>query len=203
MIAKRSSADRRVFMGGSEESPVSSAKTYGSSSSKHSSRLSKPDSEPRTAKCGVQIWAGTKSTSGQTSRLMAIEPQDGPPVRLEIADGPQTTIEHFGMRQIGEHDEIVHFARTAMLLVDRADLHREQKAHLVSTGRRQLLLDSLPPWVFESVQTLLGRLQLLLQLGEPGRVREITCTHDSNALECRPFVEIFEIQRTARGPGIA
>src|SRR5262245_483389 len=134
---------------------------------------------------------------------MTIEPQDGPPVRLEIADGPQAAIEHFGTRQIGKHDEIVHFTRATMLLIDRADLHREQKAYLVATGGWQLLLDRLPPWVFESVETLLGRLQFLLQLGEPGRVREITCAHDSNALERRPFVEICKIQLTARGPVIA
>src|SRR5689334_8520269 len=113
---------------------------------------------------------------------MGIERQDGPPGCLEIANGPQAAVERFGMRQIGEHDEIVHFARTPVLLIDRADLYREQKAYLVATGRRQLLLDGLPPWVFESVQTFLGRLQFLLQLGKPGRVREIACAHDSNAL---------------------
>src|SRR5215831_14200339 len=121
---------------------------------------------------------------------MAIEPQDGPPVRLEIANGPQAAVERFGMRQIGEHDEIVHFAGATVLFIDRADLHREQKAYLVATGRWQLLLDGLPPWVFEAVQTFLGRLQFLLQLCEPGRVREITRAHDRNALERCPFMEI-------------
>src|SRR5207237_3529180 len=64
------------------------------------------------------------------------------------------------------------------------------------------LLDGLTPWVFESVQPLLGRLQFLLQLCEPGRMREITRAHDRNALERRPFVEIFKVQLTARGPSI-
>src|SRR4029453_246603 len=146
------------------------------------------------------IWTDVQAYGQQ---VMAIEPQDRPTVRLEIANGPQAAIEHFGTRQIGKHDEIVHFTRAAMLLIDRADLHREQKAYLVATGGWQLLLDSLSPWVFEAVQTFLGRLQFLLQLGGPGWVCEITCAHDSNALERRPFVEIFEIQLTARGPGIA
>jgi len=64
------------------------------------------------------------------------------------------------------------------------------------------MLHGLTPGVFESIQPRLGRLEFLLQLGEPGRVREITCTHDANTLERRPFVEIFRIQLAARGPGI-
>src|SRR5207249_11459307 len=70
-MAKRSSADSREFIDGSDDSPVSSAKIWGNRSSKHASKLSNPDSEPSTAKCGVQIWAGMNSTSGQTSRLIS------------------------------------------------------------------------------------------------------------------------------------
>src|SRR5262245_46873916 len=101
------------------------------------------------------VWTDVQAYSEQ---VMAIEPQDGPPVRLEIPDGSQAAIEHVSIRQIGEHDQVVHFARAAMLLIDRADLHREQKAYLVATGGRQFLLDGLPPWVFEPVQPFLGRL---------------------------------------------
>ena len=112
MMAKRSSADRRVFMGGSEESPVSNAKTCGSNSSKHSSKLSKPDSEPRPQmRCPdmggheEHVWTDVQAYGQQ---IMAIEPQDGPPVRLEIPNGPQAAIEHFSMPQIGKHDQVVH-----------------------------------------------------------------------------------------------
>ena len=47
---KPSKDDSRQFMAGSEERPVSIAGTRGVSSSKHSSRLSKPDLAPNTEK---------------------------------------------------------------------------------------------------------------------------------------------------------
>ena len=64
------------------------------------------------------------------------------------------------------------------------------------------MLHGRTPGVFEAIQPRLGRLEFLLQLGEPGWVREITRTHNANTLERRPFVEIFRIQLAARGPGI-
>ena len=45
---------------GSEESPVSTANISLVRSSKHSSRLSNPDLEPKRENHGVQIWAGIK-----------------------------------------------------------------------------------------------------------------------------------------------
>ena len=49
-----SRAERRQFIGGSDERPVSMAWMWGVSSSKHSSMVSKPEFEPKTEKCGVQ-----------------------------------------------------------------------------------------------------------------------------------------------------
>ena len=57
---KPSNPETRQFMGGSDDSPVSTAKMFGVRSSKHSSRESKPDLEPRTENQGVQMWAGIK-----------------------------------------------------------------------------------------------------------------------------------------------
>ena len=67
--------------------------------------------------------------------IVAVEPQDGPTIGLEIANSPQSAIERFDTRQIGEHDEVVHLARAAVLLVDRADLHGRQKADVVPTAQ--------------------------------------------------------------------
>ena len=55
---KRSRADTRQFIGGSEERPVSTAWMYPDRSPKHSSTVSKPEKAPNMEKCGVQIWAG-------------------------------------------------------------------------------------------------------------------------------------------------
>ncbi len=62
-----SRAERRQFIGGSDESPVSMAKICGVNSSKHSSRESKPDAAPKTEKWGVQAWARTNTASGDES----------------------------------------------------------------------------------------------------------------------------------------
>ena len=65
----RSRADSRQFMGGSEERPVSTAWIMGARSPKHSSTVSKPEKAPNMEKWGVQMWAGTKTASGQISRV--------------------------------------------------------------------------------------------------------------------------------------
>ena len=54
-------------MAGSDERPVSSAVMYSVISSKHSSMLSKPELDPKRAKCGVQTWAGINMQSGDAS----------------------------------------------------------------------------------------------------------------------------------------
>lgn len=65
----RSSAESRQFIGGSEESPVSSAWMWGVRSSKHSSMVSKPEKAPKSEKWGVQMWAGMNTASGQASSV--------------------------------------------------------------------------------------------------------------------------------------
>ena len=62
MSVKRSSAESRQFIGGSEERPVSTAWIYGVISPKHASTVSKPENAPNIEKCGVQICAGIKSS---------------------------------------------------------------------------------------------------------------------------------------------
>ena len=68
---KRSRAESRQFMGGSEESPVSTAWIWGARSPKHSSTVSKPEQAPNMEKCGVQIWAGTKIPFGHVSSMIS------------------------------------------------------------------------------------------------------------------------------------
>ena len=67
----RSRADILQFIGGSEDKPVSREWLYGVMSSKHSSMLSKPEYAPNSEKCGVQIWAGINTASGQVSSVIS------------------------------------------------------------------------------------------------------------------------------------
>src|SRR3989344_5715252 len=62
--ATLSSADTRQFIWGSDDNPVSIAKIFGVSSSKHSSNESKPDIEPKMENHGVQACAGTTIHEG-------------------------------------------------------------------------------------------------------------------------------------------
>ena len=66
-----SSWDTRQFMGGSEESPVSTAWMWGVKSPKHSSRVSNPEKAPNREKWGVQMWAGRNTAWGQASRVIS------------------------------------------------------------------------------------------------------------------------------------
>ena len=58
-------------MGGSDDKPVSTAWIMGARSPKHSSTESKPEKAPNMEKCGVQIWAGTNTASGQLSSVIS------------------------------------------------------------------------------------------------------------------------------------
>ncbi|MBA7712662.1 hypothetical protein ES703_121645 [subsurface metagenome] len=58
-------------MGGSEESPVSRALMCLVRSSKHSSKVSKPDLDPNTENHGVQTWAGIKKALSLASRVIS------------------------------------------------------------------------------------------------------------------------------------
>src|SRR5512143_1970504 len=65
--AKRSRADSRPFMGGSDDNPVSRAKIEGVISSKHSSIVSKPELAPKSENHGVQMWDGMTTARGAVS----------------------------------------------------------------------------------------------------------------------------------------
>ena len=104
--AKRSSCERRPFIGGSEDSPVSTAWMWGSRSSKHSSMLSNPELAPSTAKWGVQMWAGMNRTSGQTSRQISrrsrlSRPRIGLPSDLRLPIRPRRRLKRSAVSKSG------------------------------------------------------------------------------------------------------
>src|SRR5437588_5536274 len=84
-------------------------------------------------------------------QIMAVESQDRPTIGLEIAQRSQPAVKRLDPRQIGQHNEVMYLACAAVALMDRADLHRQQKAYLVPTGWRQFLFDRRTPAVLESV----------------------------------------------------
>src|SRR3989344_1003868 len=63
-------ADRRQFIEASDDMPISIEKICEVNSSKHSSRLSKPDIEPKTPNHGVHACAGITIAFGLISRAI-------------------------------------------------------------------------------------------------------------------------------------
>src|SRR5512145_3359552 len=89
----RSNSATRQFIGGSEDRPVSTAKTSLAKSEKHSVTLSNPDLEPNIENQGVQMCAGTRnawewSDKVISSKCRASRPRIGRPSepRLPIAE---------------------------------------------------------------------------------------------------------------------
>ena len=89
-----------------------------------------------------------------------------------------------------------------ILFVDRADFHREQKAHLSPASGRQLRFHWRGDLRLEAKQALFGRLQFFLQLSEPLRMGEVRCSNDVDALQRRPFEQILGIQLLAGRPRV-
>ena len=53
---------------------------------------------------------------GDLEQILAIQPQYGPAVGMDIADGFQTAGEVFGGLKTGKYDQIMNFARFAVFL---------------------------------------------------------------------------------------
>jgi hypothetical protein len=71
--AKRSRAESRRFMGGSEDRPVSRAKIDGVISSKHSSMASNPEFAPKSENQGVQMCEGMTTARGAVSATIRVK----------------------------------------------------------------------------------------------------------------------------------
>ena len=73
---------------------------------------------------------------GDGEEVAAGEAEDGAAVGMEVADGFQPAGELFGFMERGEQEEVVDLAGLAALLVDGADLAREDEAGLGRAGGR-------------------------------------------------------------------
>ena len=67
-------------------------------------------------------------------QIMAVQSQDRPAVRANIADGFQAQRQALRRVQIRQQNHTVHFARLARLFIDAADLAAQHKARRFSLG---------------------------------------------------------------------
>ena len=70
------------------------------------------------------FWAGFQ---GDLQEVPAVQPQDGPPIGVDVADGLQPPGEGVRRLQAGKEDQVVHLAGAAVFLVDVADLPGDDK----------------------------------------------------------------------------
>ena len=126
------------------------------------------------------------------------KPQDGPPVRADIADRFQPESEALRRIEGREQDDVVDFAHLSVLFIDAADLPRKDEARGNGKGERvaqaRLFLYAVEP--------LLRRLEGIRKFLPPCGMREIARADQPDALAPRPQVEMRDIRVPARGAGI-
>jgi len=142
-------------------------------------------------------------TSLQTNlyQVSAIQPQDRSPVRLQVSNCIQPGVQPRHRLKIRHQHHVMNLPRLVVLLVDQADLHRQQKPHLPLTRRWNLPIHRGAKGLLQLEQTFFCRFQIFLQLLKPNRMRKIPRPHHRQSLNQTPPVEIFRIQRLARRPG--
>ncbi len=189
-------------MGGSEESPVSSAKISLVRSPKHSSTVSKPDLEPSMENHGVQICAGMSARRGSTSstnskRSRESSPKMGRPylrgycrcvpTPVGCAPPPPAWAQRSGC--VPSH--------RIMPLVDIGYFAHQYKAYRRMAGRRNLRGHVRSRLRLEPIQPFLGRFQYRVHLFQPAGVRDVARADQMHTLELRPLRQMF--RRQVRG----
>jgi hypothetical protein len=89
------------------------------------------------------------------------------------------------------------FAGAVALLVDRRDFDLEHEPHRRTARRRQRLRHRLLDVVAQAIEAGLGGDQLVLELGAPGRMREVAGGDHADALAAGPGGEMLEIEIAA------
>ncbi len=145
------------------------------------------------------IWT---SLQADLQQVAAIQSQDRPAVGVEVADSCQSVVELINGGEVWQRHDVVNFARAAVLLVDGADLHGEEKAHLTAARWIELVFDCAGQIRSETKDAILGRLQFLLDLSEPFRMREVGGANKVDALERRPSMQVFRGQVAAGRAGM-
>ena len=128
-------------------------------------------------------------------KIPAIQPEDGAAVGMEVADALKARGQTLRRRKGRHENDVVHFARAPVPLVDGTDLGAEHKARLERrfAGQAQLL--------FQREHALARLFERLGKLLAPRGVGEIARAHEADALAPGPEVEVRRVALAAGGPG--
>ena len=76
---------------------------------------------------------------GHVEEVLAVQPQNGPAVGMQVADGFEPLAQTLGALKIGKKDKVVHLPRPAVLFVNRTDFTRNNECN--PTGGPGFLLE--------------------------------------------------------------
>ena len=138
-------------------------------------------------------------------QVAAVEPEDGPAVRGDVAERGEFGVETAHRIEIRQVEQVVDLAHPAAALVDGADLGGEDKTDVRGTGRRSNTLGHqarpVDPLVRSQAEEAgLGRFEVLVQMGEPARVGAIAGGHHRDPLDRGPGGQAVQVAGLARGP---
>ena len=129
-------------------------------------------------------------------QIPAVQPQNRPAVRMNVADQLQPSGQRLRLLQSGQQEQTVHLAHPFLFLINGADLSRHQKARLLL--RHALLMNAV--FLLQHIKPVLRRFQLFHQLRPPCGMGEISCSQNMNSLFSRHELQMLRIAVLARSP---
>src|SRR6185436_5974860 len=120
-------------------------------------------------------------------------------------DAAECRVEALDGVEVGQVDEVVHLAGAVVALVDRGDLDRELEPHRLLHTRealRQPLPHRLGPVGLELVEARLTGNESVLEVAEPGGVREVAGAEQRDAFAAGPPGQIVQVKVAAAGTGV-
>ena len=100
-------------------------------------------------------------------------------------------------------DQVMHFARTFMALIDTTDLGRQHEPDLGPAGCGNFGIHRSRQLRLQAIESRFGRFEFFLKFGEPGGMRKVSCSDNGNPLKLRPAIETLRDHVPADGSGIA
>jgi len=129
----------------------------------------------------------------------AVEAENRSAVGVQVANGLKPVGKGFGAFQSGKKNYIMYLPDLSVFFIDGADFAGDHEAGLAAASPDIVLPAKA---VFEGIESLLGRDKLFPELLPPGRMGEVACSDQVEALAPRPQLQHFGNAILAGGPGI-
>ena len=146
---------------------------------------------------GGHIHGGRAQIQDNFQQIMTVQPQDRPPVGMDIPDLLQLYGNPLCIFQPRKDDKAVHLPHFTVFLVDGADLAGDDKPGIGRPLIRYAVL------VSEHIHSFLRGLQFLSQFFSPSRMGKVAGSHNMNPFPTGPQIQMLRGTVFAGGSGIA